>query len=79
MGAFDIFETVATGKGAHAAMAYTGKDPMLFVAHVISALQTIVARDLESGGDCGLYSLTLSKADCILGLVITAKDRRCPS
>jgi metal-dependent amidase/aminoacylase/carboxypeptidase family protein len=39
MGAFDIFEIVATGKGAHAAMAYTGKDPMLFVTHAISALQ----------------------------------------
>ena len=32
MGAYDIFEIVATGKGAHAAMAYLGKDPMLFVA-----------------------------------------------
>ena len=52
MGAFDIFEIVATGKGAHAAMPNTGKDPMLFAAHAISALQTIVARNLhplESG------------------------------
>ena len=47
MGAYDIFEIVVTGKGAHAAMAYTGKDPMLFVAHAISALQTIVARNLH--------------------------------
>ncbi len=52
MGAFDIFEIVVTGKGAHAAMPNTGKDPMLFAAHAISALQTIVARNLhplESG------------------------------
>ena len=52
MGAFDIFEIVATGKGAHAAMPNTGKDPMLFAAHAISALQTIVSRNLhplESG------------------------------
>jgi len=52
MGAFDIFEIIATGKGAHAAMPNTGKDPMLFAAHAISALQTIVARNLhplESG------------------------------
>src|SRR3981189_315222 len=41
MGAYDIFEIVATGKGAHAAMAYMGKDPMLFVAQAINALQTI--------------------------------------
>src|ERR1700722_18825906 len=47
MGAYDIFEIVVTGKGAHAAMPYTGKDPMLFVAHVINALQTIVARNLH--------------------------------
>src|SRR5262249_49781237 len=44
---FDIFEIVATGKGAHAAMAYQGKDPMLFAAHAINALQTIVSRNLH--------------------------------
>jgi amidohydrolase len=57
MGAFDIFEIVATGKGAHAAMAYTGKDPMLFVAHAISALQTIVARNLHPL-EAGVVSVT---------------------
>jgi len=57
MGAFDIFEIIATGKGAHAAMAYTGKDPMLFVAHAISALQTIVARNLHPL-DAGVVSVT---------------------
>jgi amidohydrolase len=57
MGAYDIFEIVATGKGAHAAMAYAGKDPMLFVAHVISALQTIVARNLHPQ-DAGVVTVT---------------------
>ena len=47
MGAFDIFEIVATGKGSHAAMAYQGKDPMLFAAHAIQALQTIISRNLH--------------------------------
>jgi len=47
MGAYDIFEIVATGKGAHAAMPYQGKDPMLFAAHAIHALQTIVSRNLH--------------------------------
>ena len=47
MGAFDIFEIVATGKGAHAAMAYQGKDPMMFASHAIAALQTIVSRNLH--------------------------------
>jgi hippurate hydrolase len=57
MGAFDIFEIVATGKGAHAAMPNTGKDPMLFAAHAINALQTIVARNLHPL-DAGVVSVT---------------------
>jgi len=57
MGAYDIFEIVATGKGAHAAMAYQGKDPMLFASHAISALQTIVSRNLHPQ-DAGVVSVT---------------------
>jgi len=57
MGAFDIFEIVATGKGAHAAMPNTGKDPMLFAAHAIGALQTIVARNLHPL-EAGVVSVT---------------------
>jgi len=57
MGAYDIFEIVVTGKGAHAAMAYQGKDPMLFAAHAINALQTIVARNLHPL-DAGVVSVT---------------------
>ena len=52
MGAYDIFEIIATGRGAHAAMPHLGRDPMPYAAHVINALQTIVARNihpLESG------------------------------
>jgi len=57
MGAYDVFEIVATGKGAHAAMAYMGKDPMMFAAHCISALQTIVARNLHPQ-DAGVVTVT---------------------
>jgi len=57
MGAYDIFEIIVTGKGAHAAMAYTGKDPMLFAANTINALQTIVARNLHPL-DAGVVSVT---------------------
>ena len=57
MGAFDVFEIVATGKGAHAAMAYQGKDPMLFAAHAINALQTIVSRNLHPQ-QAGVVSVT---------------------
>src|SRR6476660_4774012 len=57
MGAYDIFEIIVTGKGAHAAMPYTGKDPMLFAAHAISALQTIVSRNIHPL-DAGVVSVT---------------------
>ena len=57
MGAFDIFEIVVTGQGAHAAMPYQGNDPMLFAAHAIQALQTIVARNLHPL-DAGVVSVT---------------------
>ncbi|HTS22872.1 MAG TPA: M20 aminoacylase family protein [Casimicrobiaceae bacterium] len=57
MGAYDVFEIVGTGKGAHAAMAYMGKDPMMFAAHCIGALQTIVARNLHPQ-DAGVVTVT---------------------
>jgi hippurate hydrolase len=57
MGAFDIFEIVATGKGAHAAMPHQGKDPMLFASHAIGALQSIVSRNLHPL-DAGVVSVT---------------------
>lgn len=57
MGAYDIFEIVVTGKGGHAAMPYVTRDPMLFAAHMINALQTIVARNLHPQ-DAGVVSVT---------------------
>lgn len=57
MGAYDIFEIVATGRGAHAAMPHLGRDPMPFAAHVINALQTIVARNLHPI-EAGVVSVT---------------------
>ena len=57
MAGYDVFEIVGTGKGAHAAMVYEGKDPMPFAAHVINALQTIVSRNLHPL-DAGVVSVT---------------------
>src|SRR5262249_262231 len=57
VGAYGIFEIVATGKGGHAAMPYEGKDPMLFAAHAIHALQSIVSRNLHPL-DAGVVSVT---------------------
>jgi amidohydrolase len=57
MGAYDIFEIVATGRGAHAAMPNESRDPMLFAAHAINALQTVVSRNLHPL-DAGVVSVT---------------------
>jgi amidohydrolase len=57
MGAYDIFEIIATGRGAHAAMPHLGRDPMLFAAHVINALQTIVSRNIHPL-EAGVVSVT---------------------
>src|SRR6187401_2647807 len=57
MGAYDIFEIVATGRGAHAAMPHLGRDPMPFAAHVINALQTIVSRNIHPL-EAGVVSVT---------------------
>ena len=57
MAASDRFEIVATGKGAHAAMAYMGRDPTLFAAHLIQGLQTIVSRNLHPL-ESGVVSIT---------------------
>jgi len=57
MGAYDIFEIIATGRGAHAAMPHLGCDPMPYAAHVINALQTIVARNIHPL-EAGVVSVT---------------------
>ena len=57
MGAYDIFEIAATGKGGHAAMPNLTHDPMPFAAGLINALQTIVARNLNPQ-DAGVVSVT---------------------
>jgi amidohydrolase len=47
MAAVDEFEVTIRGKGAHAAMPQAGLDPVVALAHVISALQTIASRNVD--------------------------------
>ncbi len=52
MAAFDTFEIVIRGQGAHAAMPHLGVDPVVVAAELVGALQTIASRavdPLESG------------------------------
>ena len=44
MAAVDEFTVTVTGKGSHAAMPHFGIDPVVCMAHMITALQTIASR-----------------------------------
>ncbi|MDY6845829.1 MAG: M20 family metallopeptidase [Chloroflexota bacterium] len=46
MAGAEIFSVKLQGKGAHAASPHQGIDPVVAVAHIISALQTIVSRNV---------------------------------
>ena len=52
MAAVANLEATITGRGAHGAMPHNGVDPILIASHVVTALQSIVARNvnpLEAG------------------------------
>ncbi len=52
MAAVANLEATITGRGAHGAMPHDGVDPILVAAHIVTALQSVVARNvnpLESG------------------------------
>ena len=47
MAAVANIEVAITGKGAHGAMPHQGNDPVVVAAHIVTALQSIVARNVE--------------------------------
>jgi hippurate hydrolase len=47
MAAFDVFEISVTGKGTHAAMPHLGVDPIVIASHIVTALQTLVSRNVD--------------------------------
>lgn len=47
MAAYDIFEIEVTGQGAHAAMPHLGIDPIVIGSQLVTALQTLVSRQLD--------------------------------
>ncbi len=61
MAAFDVFEITITGKGTHAAMPHTGIDPVLVASQVVTAFQTIVARNTDPL-DSAVVSVTMFHA-----------------
>lgn len=47
MASFDSFEITLTGSASHAAMPHLGHDAIVAAAHLITALQTIISRNLN--------------------------------
>lgn len=47
MAAIDMFEIIVNGQGTHAAMPHKGIDTLLVAAEILTALQTIVSRNID--------------------------------
>jgi len=47
MAACSAFDITVIGKGGHAAQPHTAVDPIVVAAHIVTGLQTIVARNIE--------------------------------
>ena len=57
MAAFSCFEINITGRACHAAMPHQGNDPIVAAAQLISALQTIISRNMDPA-DPAVVSIT---------------------
>ena len=47
MASFNCFKITVAGQATHAAMPHLGKDPIVAIAHLITALQTIISRTVD--------------------------------
>lgn len=68
MAAVDAFEVTVTGKGAHAAMPHFGVDPIVCLAHIITALQTIASRTVDPFNEV-VVSVTQLKAGTAFNII----------
>jgi len=48
MAATDNFEIIVHGEGTHAALPHTGIDPIVTAANLVTALQTVVSREMPA-------------------------------
>ncbi|CAN0474145.1 unnamed protein product, partial [Phaeothamnion confervicola] len=63
MAAYDIFEIVVKGVGAHGAMPHQGIDPVVVGAHIVTALQSIVARNVDPMGTAVVSTTQIHAGD----------------
>jgi amidohydrolase len=68
MAAVDEFSVTVSGKGAHAAMPHLGVDPVVCLAHVVTALQTITSRGV-SPLEAVVVSVTQLKAGSAFNII----------
>jgi len=61
MAATNKFEFTITGRGTHAAMPHTGVDPVVAASEIVTALQSIVSREIRAL-DSAVISLTCFSA-----------------
>jgi len=47
MASFDVFEIIIHGRGSHAAKPQLGVDPIVVASHLVTALQSIVSRNVD--------------------------------
>ncbi|MGR9071941.1 MAG: M20 aminoacylase family protein [Gammaproteobacteria bacterium] len=57
MAAFGCFQMTISGQGTHAAMPHLGRDPVVAAAHIVTALQTLVSRNVDPA-DAAVVSVT---------------------
>lgn len=68
MAGMDTFEIEITGEGTHGAMPHMGVDPMIAAAHMITAFQSIVSRNL-SPLESGVVSVTQMDAGTMATII----------
>jgi hippurate hydrolase len=75
MAAVAFFDITITGRGSHGASPHQGVDPIVVSSHIISALQTIVSRNIEpiEGGVVSVGSISGGDAYNILPERVTMK------
>jgi amidohydrolase len=61
MAASDTIDITVTGKGAHAARPHLGVDPVLVGSHIVTALQSVVARSIDPL-EAGVVSICVFQA-----------------
>lgn len=63
MASMDLFEVIITGQGTHGAVPHTGIDPLLVVAQLILAWQSIVSRNVNSLDSAVISATSVAAGD----------------